>query len=199
MKTKALQLLAQGLTPAQVAEAMAIPAGTVRMWKYRAEAAAVPKVRTTEKPTVAKNTTVAKPTVKENLTVATPRKVRAVDVKQLRNIARDVLALGIVAGHGALIWYDAGQMWGMPGVIGGGVAFAVVILAILFAADPQRNRTSDTALWFVFFVDCAAWFVHYPTFKKYASIGNIETGVFAAFLCACSFIALYVFRDSKLD
>jgi len=127
------------------------------------------------------------------------KRVKLPDAATLRNFAIAGLLVSVIVGHSALVWYDCGQMWGIPGVIGGGVTFLIVLAALLLASDETKPRTSDTALWFVFFIDIAAWFVHYPTFKKYADIGNIETGMFAGFLCACSFAALYIFRDSKLD
>lgn len=184
MKDQAIQLLATGQTPAQVAAVLGLSAATVRVWKSRAGS-----------PGESKGKAPAAPAMHPKRPAIVAQKPRA----DLRNIARDALALGIVAGHGALIWYDCWAMWSAPGAIGGGVAFGIVILAILFASDPTRNRTSSTALYFVLLVDCAAWFVHYPTFKMYAAIGNLETGVFAAFLCACSWGALYIYRDSKID
>ena len=127
------------------------------------------------------------------------KRVKLPDIATLRNFAIAGLLVSVIVGHSALVWYDCGQMWGIPGAIGGGVTFLIVLAALLLASDETKPRTSDTALWFVFLIDVAAWFVHYPTFKNYADIGNVETGMFAGFLCACSFAALYIFRDSKLD
>lgn len=121
------------------------------------------------------------------------------DLQAARNAAVSLLFIGVVIGHAGLVWYDCGQMWGMPGVIGGAVTFAVVLAAVLLASDASKNRTSSSALWFVALIDAAAFFVHVPTFEKYADIGPIETRAFASFLCGCSFVALYLFRDSKLD
>ena len=134
-------------------------------------------------------------------TPATPPVVTAprFDLQAARNAAVSLLFIGVVIGHAGLVWYDTGQMWGTPGVIGGAVTFAVVLAAVLLASDASKNRTSSSALWFVALIDAAAFFVHVPTFEKYADIGPIETRAFASFLCGCSFVALYLFRDSKLD
>lgn len=108
------------------------------------------------------------------------------------------LLFTVVVMHGLLIWYDCSVLWDTPGQIGGGTVFIVVFAALLLAADPTLPRTSGNALAFIFFVDCAAWKVHYEVFKT-PVVDNIVTGSLCAFICAASFIALYLFRDSKLD
>lgn len=121
------------------------------------------------------------------------------DLQAARNAAVSLLLIGVVIGHSGLVWYDCADRWSVPGAIGGGVVFLIVLAALLLASDETKPRTSEAAMWFVFITDFAAWFVHFPVFRDRAQIGNIETGMFAGFLCACSFAALYLFRDSKLD
>ena len=121
------------------------------------------------------------------------------DLSALRNIAFDITCISIVVGHASLIWYDCTSQWGTPGLIGGSIAFLIVMAALLVSTDATRVRTSSAALWFVFFVDAAAWFVHYPTFRAYTDIGDIQTGAFAGFLCLFSWVALYLYRDAKID
>lgn len=116
----------------------------------------------------------------------------------VRSVALDAILIGIVAGHAGLIWYDCAAQWGVPGIIGGGLAFAVVIAALLLATDETRVRTSGSALYFVLCVDIAAWWVHFPTFQS-ASVPDEITGVFAGFLCAASWVALYLYRDKNID
>lgn len=123
----------------------------------------------------------------------------AFSIEALRGTVFDVVCISIVVGHASLIWYDCATQWGTPGAIGGGLAFLIVMAALIISTDASRVRTSSSALWFVFFVDAAAWFVHYPTFQMYADIGDTETGAFAAFLCLSSWVALYIYRDSKID
>ena len=106
---------------------------------------------------------------------------------------------GIVLGHAFLIWYDCAVQWDTPGIIGGCLAFCIVLAALLLAADKTRVRTSDTALWFVALVDCLAVFVHYPTFSYNARIGDIQTWVLSVFLASVSWVALYLFRDYNQD
>lgn len=117
----------------------------------------------------------------------------------IRRFAFDAVCILIVVGHAALIWYDCAEMWETPGIIGGGLAFLFVLGAILIATDKTRNRTSGYALGFMFVVDFAAYFVHFPTFLRYASIGEIQTGALCGFVCLLSFAALYLYQDSKLD
>ena len=117
----------------------------------------------------------------------------------LRKYAFDGGCILAVVGHAGLIWYDCATLWLTPGVIGGGMAFVFACLGLLIATDPSKPRTSGYALGFMFCVDFAAWFVHYPTFTKTASIGDVQTGVLCGFICLLSFAALYLYQDSKLD
>lgn len=133
---------------------------------------------------------------------ATPTPGRAkFELPTFHNVHRfliSALLFTVVVMHGLLIWYDCSVLWDTPGQIGGGTVFIVVFAALLLAADPTLPRTSGNALAFIFFVDCAAWKVHYEVFKT-PVVDNIVTGSLCAFICAASFIALYLFRDSKLD
>lgn len=115
-----------------------------------------------------------------------------------RAFALDAILIGVVLGHAVLIWYDCAIQWETPGTIGGGLAFAIVAAALLLATDETRVRTSAAALWFVLCVDIAAWWVHYPTFQR-PGVPDEITGVFALFLCAASWVALYLYRDKNID
>lgn len=117
---------------------------------------------------------------------------------QVRRFLISALLFVVVILHGALIWYDCGALWGVPGAIGGGAVFAIVFAALLLASDATLPRTSGNALAFMFFVDCAAWKVHYEVFKT-PVVENYITAALCAFICASSFVALWLFRDSKLD
>lgn len=117
---------------------------------------------------------------------------------QAKNTVFNTLAVGTIVGHGALIWYECGKLWGGVGAIGGGVVFMVVLLAVLLAADPSKNRTSSYAIGFMLMVDIAAFWVHYPSFVNYAVSDVVRTGI-CIFICASSFMALLLFRDHKLD
>ena len=117
---------------------------------------------------------------------------------QVRRFTISALLFAVVVMHGLLIWYDCAVLWDIPGQIGGATVFIVVLAALLLASDATLPRTSGNALAFIFFVDCAAWKVHFEVFKT-PVVDNIVTGSLCAFICAASFIALYLFRDSKLD
>lgn len=116
----------------------------------------------------------------------------------VRAFALDAILVSVVAGHALLIWYDCAIQWGTPGTIGGGLAFAIVLAALLLATDETRARTSGAALYFVLCVDIAAWWVHFPTFQR-PGVPDEITGVFAGFLCAASWVALYLYRDKNID
>lgn len=117
---------------------------------------------------------------------------------QVRRFTISALLFAVVVMHGLLIWYDCAVLWDIPGQIGGATVFIVVLAALLLASDATLPRTSGNALAFIFFVDCAAWKVHFEVFKT-PVVDNVVTGSLCAFICAASFIALYLFRDSKLD
>lgn len=109
------------------------------------------------------------------------------------------ICLAIVIAHAALIWHSA-LIWGVSGMIGGGIIFLIQIAAVSISSVAEKNRTSEFALLFVCLIDIAAWFIHYPAFIQENSLINpITTGFACAFLCASSFTALYLYRDSKLD
>lgn len=146
-----------------------------------------------------------KPTVRIPRTVPpeVPAKVVVEEMEEkepvnFRRIAAGVLLIGVVVGHSGLVWYDCNALWGEPGLIGGGLVFIIALAALLFAADRDLPRTSGAALWFMFFVDCAAFWVHFPVFKT-PNISDTVTAALCIFICASSFVALYLFRDSKLD
>jgi len=121
------------------------------------------------------------------------------DIAKFRTGLVDVLCAIAVIGHGFLVWFDCWELWGKAGFIGGGLAFVIILIAFTLATDSTKNRTSENAMWFVFLVDLAAWKVHFDTFIRFSNVGEIVTGCLCAFLCACSFMALYIFRDSKLN
>lgn len=123
---------------------------------------------------------------------------RRISVESIRAAMLSVILLAVVIGHGALIWYDCATLWGTAGLIGGGVVFLIVLAAVLLAADESRVRTSGTALYFALCIDISAWWVHFPTFQR-PDVSDVITGALCAFLCACSWIALFLYRDKNLD
>ncbi len=124
---------------------------------------------------------------------------KSFDIAKFRTGLVDVLCAIAVIGHGILVWFDCWELWGKAGFIGGGLAFVIILIAFTLATDSTKNRTSENAMWFVFLVDLAAWKVHFDTFIRFSNVNHIVTGCLCAFLCACSFMALYIFRDSKLN
>jgi len=121
------------------------------------------------------------------------------DIAKFRTGLVDVLCAIAVIGHGVLVWFDCWELWGKAGFIGGGLAFVIILIAFTISTDPTKNITSENALAFVFVVDAAAWKVHFDTFVRFSNVNHIVTGCLCAFLCACSFMALYIFRHSKLN
>ena len=119
--------------------------------------------------------------------------------ERLREILWNLLCPAIVLGHGVLIWYDCATLWNTAGAISGGISFGVVLLAVIVATDETKPRTSETAMWAVALIDLAAWWVHYPVFmQESAQDLALVTGFACGFICFFSFIALYLFRDSKI-
>lgn len=117
-----------------------------------------------------------------------------------RDKLSDAICICIVVFHAGLIAYDCAQMWDTPGAIGGVIAFMVQCLALLYSTDPNKTRTSETALFVVAGVDFLAWFVHYPTFADNAAhtASDVVTGVLCGVLCVFSFMASFLYRDSKI-
>jgi hypothetical protein len=120
-------------------------------------------------------------------------------VNRIRDFSILALYFIVVVGHGILVWYDCAQIWGMPGTIAGGIGFAIILAAFLMATDKTRERTSESALTFVAFVDVASIFVHYPVFSGYDVANWITTVCICVFIPCMSWGALYLFRDFKLD
>ena len=120
-------------------------------------------------------------------------------INRIRDFAILILYFLVVVGHGILVWYDCAQIWGMPGAIAGGIGFAIILAAFLMATDKTRERTSESALTFVAFVDIASIFVHYPVFSEYDVANWITTVCICVFIPCMSWGALYLFRDFKLD
>ena len=116
----------------------------------------------------------------------------------VRHFAVGAVLVAVVICHAALVWYDCAHLYGWAGVIGGAAVFLIVLAAVLLAADREKYSTSEAALWFVFVVDCAAWWVHFPVFDT-PDVSSRVTGFLCGFLCAASWVALYLFRNYKLE
>lgn len=129
------------------------------------------------------------------------RRAKQLRAKIRREVARsyafDTIMAGIAVGHAGLIWYDCASLWNTPGMIGGGLAFLMVIGALVIATDKDKASTSQDAMYFVFVVDCAAGFAHFAVFSEDTTVPAFATGIVSAFICLCSFAALYLFRNSK--
>ena len=116
----------------------------------------------------------------------------------VRGFALSALLIGIVLGHAGLVWYDCASLWATPGAIAGGLVFAVVLASVMLSSDTTKGFTAEICVWFVFFVDCAAFWVHKPVFSGYG-VDNATTNALCVFVCATSFAALYIFKSYKND
>jgi len=116
---------------------------------------------------------------------------------------RSVCAL-IVLSHAVLIAYDCWILWGVPGGMAGLIALLTVIACLILSSDERQKELSGQMIWFVWLIDAAAAFVHYPTFWNKAGVGyamgvrQFETACLAFFVCLCSMAASYFFWASKL-
>lgn len=141
-----------------------------------------------------------KPTPSPRLTVRTITEKRpAFSFAKIRSSIFDFLIAGIVIGHAGLIWYDCSVLWSTPGIIGGGMAFMIVLATVLVSTDTGKYATAQAGLYTVLLIDAGAWFVHYPTFSRFATIGEIETGVLCGFICLFSFLSLVIFQTSRSE
>lgn len=148
--------------------------------------------------TVAREVLAVTPVVAREKVVRQYTQKRRISIESIRAGLLSAILLAVIIGHGALIWYDCATLWGTAGLIGGGVVFLIVLAAVLLASDETRVRTSGTALYFALCIDICAWWVHFPTFQR-PDVSDVITGALCAFLCACSWIALYLYRDKNLD
>lgn len=115
---------------------------------------------------------------------------------KLRRAMLDIILIGIVTGHAGLIWYDCAVLWDTPGAIGGGLAFFIIVAAVMLATDPSKNISSQWGLFLALLVDAGAGWVHYPVFQNYRVSDDITLAL-VAFLCAMSFGALFLYRHQK--
>lgn len=121
----------------------------------------------------------------------------AITLAGIRRQAITWLIAGIVLGHAALIWYDCTVLWATPGIIGGGMAFMIVLATILVSTDMGKGYTQQAGMWTVLVIDIGAWWVHFPTFIRYSSIGIWETRVLCGFICLFSYLALVLFQTYR--
>ncbi len=114
-----------------------------------------------------------------------------------------IVCVLIVVFHAGLIAYDVAFLWGVPGMIAGGLAFLTVIATLIICTDKKQEDVSQDMVWFVWLIDAAAGVVHFRTFNFAVSVkggmgvDRIETIAFAVFTCLFSAAALYFFRASQ--
>lgn len=157
-------------------------------------------------PTVRKSRTVA-PVAEKASTTETPetRKISAIGEGLKRLVAfvsaLDTYLKAIIYAHAALVLADLTILYSAPGAIAGILVGMFMHAATKLAGRRELVRTSGFAMSVVFLLDGLAWFVHVPAFRASlsADVSDIVTQVLAGVVCAMSFAALYVLRDSKLD
>lgn len=115
--------------------------------------------------------------------------------------ALDTYLKAIIYAHAALVLADLVILYSAPGAIAGILVGMFMHAATKLAGRSELVRTSGFAMSVVFILDALAWFVHVPAFRASlsADVSDIVTQVLAGVVCAMSFAALYVLRDSKLD
>ena len=115
--------------------------------------------------------------------------------------ALDTYLKAIIYAHAALVLADLVILYSTPGAIAGVLVGMFMHAATKLAGRQELFRTSGFAMFVVFVLDSLAWFVHVPAFRASlsADVSDIVTQVLAGVVCAMSFAALYVLRDSKLD
>lgn len=133
--------------------------------------------------------------------IARPSIARAkrVDWSGILSKSFDLVCISIVVGHAGLIWYDVANLWSVPGIIAGLISFLVVLACVIAAHNGKKQSTSAIATFLVFCLDVAAYWVHYPTFTKYATASPATTQGICILICAFSFGAFLLFRNSKIE
>lgn len=149
----------------------------------------------------------ARPMVKEKAKAKPepkPKKERRpIDIAAASNVAFCVVCALIVLAHGALIWYDCGLLWKVPGAIGGGIVFMVIAGALIEMTGGKKDDQSDNLLWFVWLLEIAAVFVHVPAFIENAHVayrrgaGEMYIWFLASTICLCSAAAMYFYREKR--
>lgn len=120
------------------------------------------------------------------------------DLNQVYRFTVSALLIAVVVCHAGLVWYDCAHLYGWAGVIGGMAVFLIVLAAVMLSANREAYGTSEAALWFVFVVDAAAWWVHFPVFQT-PDVSDTVTGALCAFICGTSWVALYLFRNFNIE
>lgn len=197
---KIRDLAANGLTNAQIAEIVGVSAGSVRMVMSRARRSAtaqhatVAALRTAE---TAQHVTVAQdsetPAANEPPGVSKPDWITVV--------FRLLYGTGIIA-HAGLIWHECKYLWGDAGAIAGAVVGIVIAGAVVLMIRDNHKEQAENLLWFVWFLDGAAWFVHKAALYHQgtnaygAGITELGTGCLAAIICLCAMALAYFYKQT---
>lgn len=116
-------------------------------------------------------------------------------------VFRGMYAAGILA-HAALVWQECGYLWGDAGYIAGAVVGVVIAGSVVIMATPKHHAVTDNLLWFVWFLDGCAWFVHKAALYHQgtnawgAGITETGTGCLAAVICLCAGALAYFYRET---
>lgn len=103
--------------------------------------------------------------------------------------------LFVSLGHGLLIVSELSELAGSIGTVAGAVVLSVIIACISLSSSRRWEETSSSALWFVFWLDVAAIYLHYRAFKPYVGVG-LSLGL-AIVVSVSAFMALYLFRNKN--
>ncbi|MDW8230921.1 MAG: hypothetical protein RMJ33_13895 [Saprospiraceae bacterium] len=103
--------------------------------------------------------------------------------------------LFVSLGHGLLVVSELSELAGSIGTVAGVVVMSVIIACIALSSSSRWEETSAPALWFVFWLDVAAIYLHYRAFKPYLGVG-LSLGL-AIVVSVSAFMALYLFRSKN--
>ena len=73
----------------------------------------------------------------------------------------------------------------------------IVAATVIVATDASKNITSEMAVWFDLVLCVGSFFVHYPTFLKYATVDPKVTMCLCIVIPTISWVSLYFYRHSK--
>ena len=128
--------------------------------------------------------------------VVDPEAWKMPSFSSIRYALLDIILIGIVLGHAGLIWYDCATLWDTPGYYAGGMAFFIIVAAVMLSTMQIKNISSQYGLVLALLVDASAGWVHYPVFQTYRVSDDITLAL-VIFLCAMSFGALFLYRHQK--
>lgn len=111
------------------------------------------------------------------------------------SVVASAALLSVAFGHGLLIVSELSELAGNIGTVAGAVVLFVIVACIALSSSNRWEETSGPALWFVFWLDAAAIYLHYRAFTPHLGAG-LALGL-AVVVSLSAFMSLYLFRSKN--